>query len=145
MQGTIKVNEAVESGMKRGFTATKSKTLVKYLEKGNGKVFQIELYWYKLRGSDYYIPAVSCRLLEHVGMCLRSLGLGFTDTVDNLCLKRARRINDLWKVLDKVDETALFAKYSLIKDTDILYSKENLTNNPVFEYRDGKVCKTILS
>ena len=78
-------------------------------------------------------------------MCLRSLGLGFTDTVDNLYLKRARRINDLWKVLDKVDETALFAKYSLIKDTDILYSKENLTNNPVFEYRDGKVCKTILS
>ena len=139
----IKVNEAIELGKKRGFSATKSKTLVKYIEKGNGKVFKIEVYWYDLMWSDYYIPVVSCRLMEHMGMCLRSLGLGFTDIVDDMYIRKVRRINDLWKVLDRVDETSLFARYSLIKDTDILCSKEHLTNNPIFEYRDGKVCKAV--
>lgn len=142
MQGTLKTNEAVELGMKRGFSLRGDKSLVKYVNKGNDKAFRIAVYWKGLRGSEYFTPVVSCCLMERTGSCLRSVGLGFTRVLDNMYLRKIRRMNDLWKMLDKVDETALFAKYALIKDTDVLYSKENFINNPVLSVIDGKVCET---
>ena len=136
------INKAMESGLERGFSISGNKSLVKYVNKGNDKMFRIEVHWSGLRGSGDYTPVVSCSLMERTGGCLRSVGLGFTRVLDNMYLRKTRRMNDLWKILDKVDETALFAKYALIKDTDVLYSKENFINNPVLSVIDGKVCET---
>ena len=136
------INKAMESGLERGFSISGNKSLVKYVNKGNDKLFRIEVRWSGLRGSGDYTPVVSCSLMERTGGCLRSVGLGFTRVLDNTYLRKTRRMNDLWKILDKVDETALFAKYALIKDTDVLYSKENFINNPVLSVIDGKVCET---
>lgn len=136
------INEAMESGLKRGFSISGNKSLVKYVNKGNDRMFRIEVRWSGLRGSGCYTPVVSCCLMERTGGCLRSVGLGFTRLLDNMYLRKTRRMNDLWKILDKVDETSLFATYALIKDTDILYSRENFINNPVFSVIDGKVCET---
>ena len=136
------ISKAMESGLERGFSISGNKSLVKYVNKGNDKMFRIEVRWSGLRGSGDYTPVVSCSLMERTGGCLRSVGLGFTRVLDNMYLRKTRRMNDLWKILDKVDETALFAKYALIKDTDVLYSKENFINNPVLSVIDGKVCET---
>ena len=147
-----KMCRAEEKGRQRGFVLDsreyalyKEKTLVKTIDKPDGKEIKIKVYWYKLKSrnasfrfvdSSYYTPVVRCSLWERRGGCLRSVGLGFTKLVDKSILSEKRIFTKLWESLDKVDEEELYRSYLLTTDTDEPMSITYRVNNPTFFY-DG--------
>lgn len=148
-----KISKAEERGRQRGFVLDtreyalyKEKTLVKTIDKPDGKVFKIRVYWYKLKArgivcrivdSNYYTPVVRCSLWERRGGYLRSVGLGFTMLVDKTILSEKRVFNKLWESLDKVDEDELYRAYLLTTDTDEPMSNTYRVNNPTFFYDEA--------
>ena len=149
-----KISKAEERGRQRGFTMDsreyafyREKTLVKTIDKPNGKVFKIKVYWYKLKSigttayglvdSEYYTPVVRCSLWERRGGYLRSVGLGFTKLVDKTILSEKRVFNKLWESLDSIDEDELYRAYLLTTDTDEPMSDTYRVNNPTFFYEES--------